>query len=365
MPPDADRRGDARPAGAARQARLPPGRRRPRVRRQPALPAAARSRRSRRISSATRSSCRGLVELIVEKYDGSLKAEHGTGRNMAPYVEREWGAAAVDYMWRIKSLADPDGVLAPDVLLSRDAGVHLRALKTTPAIEDGGDANRCIECGFCEPVCPSRDLTTTPRQRIVLRREMARQPDGSAVTEALVREYEYDGDRDVRGRRLVPARLSREHRHRQADQGAAHRVAHAARRRSSGASLPSATRWPSARRGPGCARAGSRRAWSATAASSASRARCGCRTGSRRRRGRRRRRCRRRAARAPRPSICPRASTASSASRGTRRTRRCRCPRRWSPCRREPGSRCGFPPTSPARAARRRGARRATPTAAR
>ena len=29
--------------------------------------------------------------LVVGKYDGSLKAEHGTGRNIAPFVEREWG----------------------------------------------------------------------------------------------------------------------------------------------------------------------------------------------------------------------------------------------------------------------------------
>ena len=56
-----------------------------------------------------------LVELIVDKYDGSLKAEHGTGINMAPYVEREWGEKATELMWRVKQLADPDGVLAPGV----------------------------------------------------------------------------------------------------------------------------------------------------------------------------------------------------------------------------------------------------------
>ncbi len=131
-----------------------------------------------------------LVELIVGKYDGSLKAEHGTGINMAPYVEREWGAKATELMWRVKRLADPDGVLAPGVVLNRDPGAHLRNLKTTPAIEES--ATTCVECGFCEPVCPSRDLTTTPRQRIVLRREMARQPAGSPVQRALLEEYEYD-----------------------------------------------------------------------------------------------------------------------------------------------------------------------------
>ena len=132
----------------------------------------------------------GLVELIVDKYDGSLKAEHGTGINMAPYVEREWGEQATELMWRVKRLADPDGVLSPGVVLNRDLGVHLRNLKTTPAIEES--ATTCVECGFCEPVCPSRNLTTTPRQRIVLRREMARQPAGSPVQKALLEEFSYE-----------------------------------------------------------------------------------------------------------------------------------------------------------------------------
>ena len=132
----------------------------------------------------------GLVELIVDKYDGSLKAEHGTGINMAPYVEREWGEQATELMWRVKQLADPDGVLSPGVVLNRDLGAHLRNLKTTPQIEES--ANTCVECGFCEPVCPSRNLTTTPRQRIVLRREMARQSSGSPVQRALLEEFEYE-----------------------------------------------------------------------------------------------------------------------------------------------------------------------------
>jgi D-lactate dehydrogenase len=131
-----------------------------------------------------------LVELVVGKYDGSLKAEHGTGINMAPYVEREWGEKATELMWRVKQLADPDGVLNPGVVLNRDPDVHLRNLKTTPQIEES--ASTCVECGFCEPVCPSRDLTTTPRQRIVLRREMARQPAGSPVQRALLEEFGYD-----------------------------------------------------------------------------------------------------------------------------------------------------------------------------
>jgi D-lactate dehydrogenase len=131
-----------------------------------------------------------LVELIVGKYDGSLKAEHGTGVNMAPYVQREWGEKATQMMWQIKQLADPLGVLNPGVVLNRDADVHLKHLKTQPQIEEV--AAHCVECGFCEPVCPSRNLTTTPRQRIVIRREMARQAEGSPVYEALLADYEYD-----------------------------------------------------------------------------------------------------------------------------------------------------------------------------
>jgi D-lactate dehydrogenase len=30
------------------------------------------------------------IIIIVSKYDGSLKAEHGTGRNIAPFLEKEW-----------------------------------------------------------------------------------------------------------------------------------------------------------------------------------------------------------------------------------------------------------------------------------
>jgi D-lactate dehydrogenase len=130
-----------------------------------------------------------VVELVVGKYDGSLKAEHGTGRNIAPFVEREWGAKLTGLMWKLKMLADPYNILAPGVLLTKDSEAHLHHLHTVPTVEN--EVDRCIECGYCEPVCPSRHLTTTPRQRIVLRREMLRQPEGSPVTAALLREYEY------------------------------------------------------------------------------------------------------------------------------------------------------------------------------
>jgi D-lactate dehydrogenase len=131
-----------------------------------------------------------LVELILSKYDGSLKAEHGTGRNMTPFVELEWGATAAALMWRVKELADPLSVLGRGVLLNRDPAANMRHLKTMPTVEAAVDA--CFECGFCEQVCPSRDITTTPRQRIALRREMRRQPDGSPVQSALLDDYVYD-----------------------------------------------------------------------------------------------------------------------------------------------------------------------------
>ena len=113
-----------------------------------------------------------LAALIVGEHDGSLKAEHGTGRNMAPYVEMEWGAQAYALMRRIKALFDPDGILNPGVILTDDPQLHTRNIKPMPRAAPNVDA--CIECGFCEPVCPSRGYTLTPRQRIVAMREIKR-----------------------------------------------------------------------------------------------------------------------------------------------------------------------------------------------
>ncbi|ORT60831.1 FAD-binding and (Fe-S)-binding domain-containing protein [Streptomyces sp. CB03238] len=130
-----------------------------------------------------------FCKLTVERFDGSLKAEHATGRNIAPFLELEWGPKATELMWRTKRAFDPEGVLAPRVVLDRDPRAHLRGLKTVPKVEAVADA--CIECGFCEPTCPSQDLTTTPRQRIVLRREMMRQSPGSPVEDSLLTAYGY------------------------------------------------------------------------------------------------------------------------------------------------------------------------------
>ena len=135
-----------------------------------------------------------VCDMVVHKYDGSLKAEHGTGRNMAPFVEREWGAPAFALMQRIKALLDPQGLLNPGVILNADPQSHLKHLKPLPAADVLVD--KCIECGFCEPKCPSRGLTLSPRQRIVGWREIARldaagsEPQRSKELKAL---YDYQG----------------------------------------------------------------------------------------------------------------------------------------------------------------------------
>lgn len=134
------------------------------------------------------------VRLVVERYDGALKGEHGTGRNMAPFVAAEWGPDGVAIMRRVKALADPEGLLNPGVILNDDERVHVRHLKTLPPVAPDIDA--CIECGYCEPHCPSRDLTLTPRQRIVVQRAMARLGAASAtddVVSSLRRGFEYAG----------------------------------------------------------------------------------------------------------------------------------------------------------------------------
>ena len=136
-----------------------------------------------------------LCSITATKYDGSLKAEHGTGRNVAPFVELEWGAKAFAIMKKIKKAFDPENLLNPGVLINDDPDLHLKNLKAMPATHDLVD--KCIECGFCESECPSRRFTLTPRQRIVANREMSRLEESGEDMERLreLREsYEYDGE---------------------------------------------------------------------------------------------------------------------------------------------------------------------------
>uniref|UniRef100_A0A7S0W731 D-lactate dehydrogenase (cytochrome) n=1 Tax=Hemiselmis tepida TaxID=464990 RepID=A0A7S0W731_9CRYP len=112
-----------------------------------------------------------LCKMVVN-LEGSLKAEHGTGRNVAPYVELEWGKKATGIMWELKALFDPEDQLNPGVVLNTNPNVHKENLKPLPVAH--GVVDTCMECGFCESACPSGHVTLTPRQRIVTTREIAR-----------------------------------------------------------------------------------------------------------------------------------------------------------------------------------------------
>lgn len=134
-----------------------------------------------------------VVALVVEQYGGTLKAEHGTGRNMAPFVVTEWGEEAYEIMKTLKQAVDPEGLLNPGVIVNPDKMAHLKDLKALPAVEE--EVDRCIECGYCEHKCPSRDLTTTPRRRIVVRRalQLLDASGNKKQYRQLLDEYRYDG----------------------------------------------------------------------------------------------------------------------------------------------------------------------------
>ncbi len=132
-----------------------------------------------------------VCDLVVRKYDGSLKAEHGTGRNMAPFVEMEWGAEATALMWEIKRLLDPQGLLNPGVVLNSNPHAHLENLKPLPAAD--GLVDTCTECGFCERMCPSHGMTLSPRQRITSWREISRRAAAGETASELRALYDYQG----------------------------------------------------------------------------------------------------------------------------------------------------------------------------
>jgi D-lactate dehydrogenase len=137
-----------------------------------------------------------FVDLVVDGYDGAIKAEHGSGRNMAPFVRKEWGDEAYSLMQRVKALLDPDRILNPGVILNDDPEVHLKHLKVLPAISPKAD--KCIECGFCEQRCPSKGLSLTPRQRIVVVRDLARlsaegDREAAALRAEIEADFAYDG----------------------------------------------------------------------------------------------------------------------------------------------------------------------------
>lgn len=134
-----------------------------------------------------------VVALVVDKYEGTLKAEHGTGRNMSPFVETEWGPEIYQIMKSLKEIIDPENLLNPGVIINEDKNAHIRHLKDLPKVEE--EVDKCMECGFCEHKCPSRDVTLTPRRRIVVRRELLKLKEKGQKKqyEQLLKEYSYDG----------------------------------------------------------------------------------------------------------------------------------------------------------------------------
>jgi D-lactate dehydrogenase len=141
-----------------------------------------------------------LSRLVVDKYDGSLKAEHGTGLNMAPFVAYEWGEKIYSFMKEIKNAFDPTGILNPDVMISDDPELHLKAFKPMPVIDESVDA--CIECGFCEISCLTNGLTLSARQRIVVQREiegLRRSGENPGRLRELEQAFRYEGNDSCAG----------------------------------------------------------------------------------------------------------------------------------------------------------------------
>ncbi len=161
----------------------------------------------------------GLVALVCDKYDGSLKAEHGTGVNMAPYVAREWGEQATELMWRVKRLADPDGVLGPGRRHERRPG------RPPPEPEDdargrgGREHLRRVRLLRARLPEPGPDDDAAPAHRAAARDGAPAR--GLAGGEGACGGVRVRRSRDLRRRRLVRARLPALDRHGQAGEGAA------------------------------------------------------------------------------------------------------------------------------------------------
>lgn len=136
-----------------------------------------------------------VANMVVSKYDGSLKAEHGTGRNMAPFVELEWGQQAYELMKEVKHLFDPKEILNPGVIINPNKNAHIENLKPCPSTNDIVD--KCMECGFCEGTCVAEGLTLSPRQRVASFREMERlRKSGEAphIAAEMQKQYSYWGE---------------------------------------------------------------------------------------------------------------------------------------------------------------------------
>ncbi|MBQ0068979.1 MAG: FAD-binding oxidoreductase [Bacteroidales bacterium] len=136
-----------------------------------------------------------IVKLVVDKYDGSLKAEHGTGRNMAPFVVKEWGEKAYEIMKEVKDLFDPKNIINPGVIFNDDPECFVKSFKPLPKFNDNVD--KCMECGFCEVNCVSYGLTMSSRQRIIVQREIARLKatgEDNARLARLEQLYKYYGE---------------------------------------------------------------------------------------------------------------------------------------------------------------------------
>ena len=142
---------------------------------------------------------RAVVDLVVDKYHGSLKAEHGTGRNMAPFVRREWGDDAYELMCEVKQLFDPENIMNPGVIFNENPQSYLQHIKPLPEVHEMID--RCIECGFCEVNCVSCGFALSSRQRIVVQRELKRLAQSAAagnkadatLAKQLKKEFDYIG----------------------------------------------------------------------------------------------------------------------------------------------------------------------------